>query len=196
MSVNCSACADLRETSPDFVTNGVTDAVCTSLQNNTGLNSTLSVLHTDGDDLHLVNDCLIGNMTGEVETYEVCDWQTFMKKLLPNIWSTIKAIICAIAGLWSRVESIEDQISGISSFGNVQKIYSEWGYREFSNSNKAALYTEAQINAILGVSDSSGENTHIFVSDGNIRYEYGTWYYYIDETITGKHYYDCFIIRS
>ena len=56
----CGACDDLRDTSGDFIVNGVTESICESLHDNTGLNPTLLVLHTDEEDLHSINDCLVG----------------------------------------------------------------------------------------------------------------------------------------
>lgn len=100
---SCSACNDLREYAPEFVVNGVTDNVCQSLQANTGLNPNLDTKHTDCEDLHDVNDCLVGNMDDEVEEFEVCDWKDFMHQFIPNLYETLKAMICAICGLWKAI---------------------------------------------------------------------------------------------
>ncbi len=100
---SCSACNDLREYAPEFVVNGVTDNVCESLQANTGLNPNLETKHKDCEDLHDVNDCLVGNMDDEVEEFEVCDWKDFMHQFIPNLYETLKAMICAICGLWKAV---------------------------------------------------------------------------------------------
>lgn len=105
-TINCDSCANLRESAPEFVQNGVTDKVAASLKNNTGLNPSLTVLHNDCEDLNDVNDCLIGRMADEVEAYDVCEWKEFMKKHLSNLYETLKAIIAAICGLWVKVESI------------------------------------------------------------------------------------------
>ena len=40
MAENCNACANLKEYAPQVVRRGITDAVCESLQNNQGLDST------------------------------------------------------------------------------------------------------------------------------------------------------------
>lgn len=102
---SCNSCEDLRSTSPSFVVNGITDTECTSLQNNTGLNPSSG--HDDCTDLNNINDCLVGNMAEEVEAYDVCDWKTYMKKFVPNAWTTLKSMICAICGLWKRVERLD-----------------------------------------------------------------------------------------
>lgn len=113
--VNCDACADLREYAPDFVLNGVTDTVATSLKNDTGFNPTLTALHSDCEDLNDANDCLIGRMDGEIEAYDVCDWKEFMHKFLPNLYELLKAIIAAICGLWTRVHLLCDSIDTVLS---------------------------------------------------------------------------------
>lgn len=96
---NCSSCEDLRTTSPNFVVNGITDTECTSLKNDTGLNPSSG--HDDCTDLNNINDCLVGNMAEEIEAYDVCDWKEYIKKFVPNVWTTLKSIICAICGLWT-----------------------------------------------------------------------------------------------
>ena len=110
---NCEACDSLREVSPELLVNGFTDTMCNSLRNNTGL--VPSSGHEDEEDLHNLNDCLVGNMATEVDAYDVCDWKTFMKKFIPNLWTTLKAIICAISGLWTKVDCNTDSIN---SFDN------------------------------------------------------------------------------
>lgn len=112
-NIDCGACNDLREYAPHFVQNGVTDTECTSLQNDTGLNPALTVLHSDCEDLNDVNDCLVGRMDGELEAYETCDWKKFMHKYIPNVYETIKGIICAICGLWTNIHSILASIERI-----------------------------------------------------------------------------------
>lgn len=105
-NISCDACNNLREYAPNFVQNGVTDDVCASLENNTGLNPGLTVLHDNCEDLHDVNDCLIGRMTDEVEAYDICDWKDFTKKFLGNLYETLKALICSMCGLWARVDTL------------------------------------------------------------------------------------------
>lgn len=98
---NCAACTDLQESSPDFMQNGVSKTVYNSLINDTGFNPSSG--HNDCTDLNDANDCLVGNMEEEVDAYEVCDWKTFMRKFIYNLWTVLKAIIAAICGLWTRV---------------------------------------------------------------------------------------------
>lgn len=136
MARNCSACQELREVSPEFVTNGVTENVCTSLKNDTGLNPSLEVLRNDEDDLNLVADCLIGNMEGEIEAYDVCDWKDYMRKFVPNVYNTIKAMLCAIFGIWHKVNCI---LTSINNFDNEYRYSNEITYQAgFTNVNTAS----------------------------------------------------------
>lgn len=111
--VNCNACEEIRQTSPEFIVNGLTDDICTSLQNDTGLNPADD--HNDCDDLHNLNDCLVGNYATEVEAYDVCDWKEFMRNFIPNVWTTFKGIICSICGMWTMLHKHECEISTIMS---------------------------------------------------------------------------------
>lgn len=94
----CNACADLRDNSSEFYTNGVTTNVCNSLSNDKGFNPESE--HDDCDDLHLANDCLIETLIEKLPAYDVCDWKDYMEQLMPNIYNMNKAIISAICGLW------------------------------------------------------------------------------------------------
>lgn len=109
--INCAACEELRQTSPEFIVNGLTDEICSSLANDTGLSP--SDDHNDCTDLHNLNDCLVGNEATEVDAYDVCDWKPFMKQFIPNLWTVLKAIICAICGIWTNIHKIWEEIAKI-----------------------------------------------------------------------------------
>lgn len=117
-NINCESCTDLREYAPEFVQNGVTTRIATSLKNNTGLNPGLSVLHENCEDLNDANDCLIGRMPQELAAYDVCDWKEFMAKLLPNQYEVLKAIIAGDCGQWTRITSLCESVDNI--FGLIQ----------------------------------------------------------------------------
>lgn len=104
IELNCSACEDLRQSAPNFVINGLDEAECASLQNNTGLNPSSG--NDDCTDLNNLNDCLIGNMANEVNSFNNCDWKKFMREFTSNLWTTLKAIICAICGIWKQFDEI------------------------------------------------------------------------------------------
>lgn len=103
-NINCSSCAELRETAPELEVFGLTDDMVTSLKNNTGLSTSDS--NDDCEDLNNMNDCFVGNMEAELPAYEVCDWKKFMQKFLPNLWTLLKGIISAICGLWANISAL------------------------------------------------------------------------------------------
>lgn len=113
--INCNACQELKNTSPNFVENGITDTECASLAADTGLNPKLSPKHTDAEDLHDMNDCLIGRIPNDLEKFNVCDWQDFMNIFIPNVYETIKGIICAIGGIWNFIHSLVARVSNLES---------------------------------------------------------------------------------
>lgn len=142
-NVSCSACEDLRQTDPNLIVNGFTDTECTSLQNDTGLSPSSG--HDDCTDLNNLNDCLVGNEATEVESYDVCDWKTFMKKFIPNVWTVLKGIICAICGLWTNIHSIWEKIAELIahinavSYVGILTLYRTSQLIDTSNASKQAL---------------------------------------------------------
>ena len=104
MSMNCSACDDIRATDPNFVINGLGDSEIASLKNNTGLSP--SSPNDDCTDLNNINDCLVGVLAKEVDSQSDCDWKPFTKTALKNVWTTIKSVIAAICGLWTNIANL------------------------------------------------------------------------------------------
>lgn len=109
-NISCEACEEIRQTDPNLIVNGFTDTECNSLKNDTGLSPSSG--NNDCEDLNNLNDCLVGNGATEVEAYDVCDWKEFMKKFIPNVWTTFKAIICAICGLWTNIKNLWAKVNG------------------------------------------------------------------------------------
>lgn len=107
MSVpNCDACTNIREYAPLFQTQGVTDVVAASLQNNTGLNPFLPILHENCQDLNDLNDCLLGRFGQELATHDVCDWKEYMSKMAPSLYELFKAIIAGDCGQWGMLQDL------------------------------------------------------------------------------------------
>lgn len=109
-TIDCNACADLIADAPEFMARGVTDTVCESLNNNTGLNPHLSVLHENCEDFEKMNDCLIGKKAVELKAYSDCDWKKFAKDFIQNLYQYLKALNCSICGLWARVVCVYNGI--------------------------------------------------------------------------------------
>ena len=165
-NTNCEACNDLRELDPNLIVNGFGDDECTSLKNDTGL--VASSGNDDCTDLNNLNDCFIGNMATEVEAYDVCDWKTFMKRFIPNVWTVISAIICAICGIWENIHSIWERIEEIIAHLNVVSYIAILKlYRTTTTTNASTTKTQVlpfnassfsgNLSGVLSVtSDSSG----------------------------------------
>lgn len=122
--VNCDACSEIRELDPNLVVNGWSSTECASMANDTGLSPSSG--HNDCTDLELMNDCLIGNLDAEVDSYEVCDWKTFMHRFLPNLWTLFSAIKCAICGIWTNIHKLWTEVNNIWNF--IKKLRCEMDY--------------------------------------------------------------------
>lgn len=158
---DCNACEELREHAPDFVFNGVTDTICTSLQNDTGLNPKATTLHTDCEDLDTANDCMIGRMDKEVDSYDVCDWKDFMHAFIPNLWQLLKGIICALCGIWKKIHKHDCEIN-----------YMYQGHK-FSIGENPDTSANAYAVAGKGVSFLQADGANVHTSDLHIRYVAG-----------------------
>lgn len=99
----CSSCTRLKNESSEFYINGVTDAVCESLTNNTGFNPESG--HTNCQDLKDANDCLIKGDLTRLNAFNECQWKEFMGLHIPNEFNMLQALICNVCGLWSAVQN-------------------------------------------------------------------------------------------
>lgn len=112
--IDCEVCEDLASYATDLVSNGeVTEKVCTSIANDTGLNPDLPVLHTDCEDLEDLNDCLIGRPEQDLERYDNCEWRKFMRKYISNLHTFNKAVLCALCGIWKNIHNLWKKINEI-----------------------------------------------------------------------------------
>lgn len=102
---NCSACQELMNDAPNLIVNGLGSTEVTSLKNNTGLNPSSG--NDDCTDLNNMNDCLIGNLESEVDSYDVCEWKDFTKNYVNNAWTVFKGVISAVCGLWTNVQRLQ-----------------------------------------------------------------------------------------
>lgn len=100
----CEACSELTTNHPYLELDGLTDDMCLSLQNDTGLSA--SVDGDDCSDLELLNDCLIGSERAKLEIADFCDWKDFTDGLLGNVQTMFKAFGCSVCGLWSNVHAL------------------------------------------------------------------------------------------
>ena len=124
---SCQACQDLQNDAPGLIVNGMTETECTSLMNDTGLNPSSG--NNDCTDLNNMNDCLIGNLEPELESYDVCDWKEFTGHFVDNTWTVFKGVICAICGLWTKLHALCSSLNKTAYVG-VMTIYTNSGSNE------------------------------------------------------------------
>lgn len=112
-TIDCESCQDFKEYAPEYVQNGLSDAMSASLQNDTGLIPRSG--HDDCEDLNTINDCTIGTMDSRLESFEACDWREYMHELVPNLYMLLKSIISAICGIWTNIHSLWRAVNTINT---------------------------------------------------------------------------------
>lgn len=168
--LNCKSCEDLRKEVPELIANGFTDTMCASLKNDTGLKTSSG--HNDCTDLNNLNDCLIGNAETEIERYDTCDWKDFTKNHLNNLWTTLKAMICAICGLWTNVHNLWATLRSlcITKVGNKIRLTSNLGtHCEVTDSDTTYDLTISGHKITLTGSDGTSDT--VTVPDNNTTYD-------------------------
>lgn len=137
---DCGACKKLRNKSSELIISGVTSTICTNLKNNKGI--ALDDGAGDCTDLDQMNDCLVGNMEDELNAYEVCDWKRYMRKFVRNLWNMLRAMICAICGIWTTLDKHECEISYLFE-GDSFKVGEEPSDGSYVVAGKGITFLEA-----------------------------------------------------
>lgn len=174
---SCEACEDIRQTDPNLIVNGFTDTECSSLQNDTGLNPSSG--HNDCTDLNNLNDCLVGNQASDVDLYEVCDWKTFMKQFIPNLWTTLKGIICAICGVWTNIHNIWSQIEKLQCILNYSMKGSSFHFGEYDTASASHIVAGKGV-SFLNIGGGGGFAVDVLLQyvAGGMAYLTGTGLFY------------------
>lgn len=110
MAIDCEVCQELRDTSNIFTLFGITEELCNSLKNNTGLNPNLAVAHDNCTDLTNMIDCLVGRLKEEINIYDPCDYRPMMEILLKNLYTVFTALKCSDCGQWDNIDDLWEQI--------------------------------------------------------------------------------------
>lgn len=168
--VDCSACSELMENAPTFVSNGVTSRICASLKNDTGLNPSLKVLHTDCEDIELANDCLIGMMDNELEKEELCDWKTFMHKFIPNVYQMFRVFGCTVCGLWTNIHNLWTAVNKLKDMSERIDCLINYMYKGASFSIGENTEGDAYAVAGKGVSFLQSHSSDAHASDISLNY--------------------------
>lgn len=168
--LNCTACEELKNEVPELIVNGFDSSMCASMKNDTGLKASSG--DNDCTDLDKLNDCLIGNLESEVERYDTCDWKSFTKVFVDNLWTTLKAMICAICGIWTNIHSLWTTIRSfcITKSGNTISLTSNLG-THCSVTDSDTKY-EISINGhTITLTGSDGSTDSVTVPDDNTKYD-------------------------
>lgn len=165
MAEYCSACEALKEYAPNFVVNGITDKECKSLQNDTGLNPELKVLHNNCEDLNDMLDCLLGSLYDKLPSFDVCDWKKFMDELMPNLLNMQKAMICSECGQWKKIHELEDSIN---------KLWTKMAKVENALDGLAAQNWEVNARYVIEYS-TPGMSVSIDRATGNFVFNWSDW---------------------
>ena len=163
--MNCQACEELRQEVPQLLCNGFDESMCASLKNDTGLSPTSG--NNDCTDLDNLNDCLVGNMAKEVDTYEVCDWKSYMKKFIPNLWTTLKAMICAICGIWTNIHNIMRLLTKLQCEVDYLFQGDDFKFSEYTQTSTSYLVAGKGVSfANVSASGVSGDVTLTYIAGG------------------------------
>lgn len=117
----CGACSDLRTYALRFMIEGINEATCNSLKQNTGLNPEVSPQHNNCDDLTDLNACLMDSLVGELKKADHCEWEEFMKILLKNFRTLNDVMVCNECGQWIEIDKLWEEISKI--WEEISKIW-------------------------------------------------------------------------
>lgn len=122
----CNDCIDLDENAPDFMLNGVTQAVCNSLRNNTGLNPDPTNTNDNCDELATVVNCKIGSFIDKYTKKGECDALQAVLELAHINEEIYYLMLCSMCGLWEGVEALRkilQQLRTINVWNNTTNIF-------------------------------------------------------------------------
>lgn len=179
--LNCTACEELKTEVPSLITDGLTSSMCTSIRNDTGLKASSG--NDDCEDLNNLNDCLVGNMETEIDRYDVCEWKPFTQDLISNLHTTLKAMICAICGIWTNIHNLWTYAKSYRLKKNGTKIYLEaedGKHGEVDVSDINTTYTLGGSGHTVRLTGSDGQTSGFTVPDEDTRYQIHTTTYQKD----------------
>lgn len=113
MADYCEACDSLRNVAPAIELTGITDKMCQSLKEDTGLNPDLSVLHDNCTDIGALINCLMGSLIDSLPAFSSCDYKEFALELAKNTLHSMNAIACSDCGQWEQIWLIWKEIENI-----------------------------------------------------------------------------------
>lgn len=166
-NIDCTSCETIKRDNIKLVTDGFTDTMCASFKNDTGLSTSNG--RNDCEDLDLMNDCLIGNLSSDVEKADPCTVKDLLGKALNNIWTMYKAFTCAVCGIWTNIHDLWTTVRSfcITKSGNKIKLTSNLGVHcEVTDEDTTYTLTKSGNTITLTGSDGTTNN----VTDSNTTY--------------------------
>ncbi|UNT39192.1 hypothetical protein [Enterococcus faecalis] len=162
MSKNCKSCKDLKNRGIDVDCSfEIGDKECASLGDDKGFNGKKN----DCQDMHDLNDCLLGRADSALDIHDDCDWKGYLKKLVSTLYNLQKMTICAICGIWKKIHWIEEQI---------EKIWKKIAKMEDDIDNIASQNWE--INTRYGIQESTkGMSVSINRGNGDFIFRWKDW---------------------
>ena len=110
----CSACNRLKENTPNFVVNGLTDDDCNSLNRNNGLaHQQLRPTLNNCETLQDLVDCLIGQHADRIAGYNLCDIKDWLAGLSANLHQLMSAWVCNECGQWREIDEINNRLDEV-----------------------------------------------------------------------------------
>ncbi|MCL2864538.1 MAG: hypothetical protein FWE25_03245 [Lachnospiraceae bacterium] len=100
----CDACRQIAENLPDFIVNGVTNAICRSLGNNTGLDPRAGQDNCEA--LQDLVDCYINGAREELPSVDICDIKEWIDRFLSGLYNLKSAMVCNECGQWSEIQGM------------------------------------------------------------------------------------------
>lgn len=113
MSKNCKSCKNLKNRGIDVdCCFEIGDKECASLGDDKGFNGKKN----DCQDMHDLNDCLLGRADSALDIHDDCDWKGYLKKLVSTLYNLQKMTICAICGIWIKIHELYKLIENLKQF--------------------------------------------------------------------------------
>lgn len=151
----CTACNQLNDTATDFLENGVTDSICTSLGNDAGFNA--SDDRDSCDDLKDANECLTKTLHDILPAFDSCDWKDYMEEYSANDFNMKQAMICWMCGMQEQIYNIQLQQLSVETTYTIQQATPE-----------LSVSIDRQGNFTFKYSDWINNGGYIKVADGVI----------------------------
>lgn len=116
---SCTACNQLNDTATDFIENGVTETICSSLADDTGFNSSSG--RDSCEDMKDANECLTKTLHDLLPAFDTCDWKDYMDKYTTNDFNMKQAMICWMCGLQEQIYNLQLQNLAVETQYTIQQ---------------------------------------------------------------------------